>query len=93
MRLRLVVKRHSLPDTPVAWAVDTSNNPTISQLLEQVNEILPLESGGDWGLEDYTVEIKGTGTNFECLHFQSISTVLHEDDVVMLVEAELQIHT
>lgn len=84
MRLRLVVQRHSLPDTPVVWAIDTANSPTISQLLEQVNEILPLESGGDWGLEDYSVEIKGSGgTNFECLHFQQVASILHEDDEVL----------
>jgi hypothetical protein len=83
MRVRLVVKRNGLPDTPVAWAIDTSSNPTISQLLEQVNEILPLESEGDWGLEDYAVEIKGSGTNFECLHFQPVTSILHEDDEVV----------
>jgi hypothetical protein len=83
MRLRLVVKRHSLPDTPVAWAVDISSNPTISQLLEQINEVLPLESGGDWGLEDYSVEITGSTANFECLHFQPVASILHEDDEVM----------
>ena len=50
---------------------------TISQLLEQVNEILPLESE-DWGIEDYAVEVGG----FECLHFSELSQILKEDDEV-----------
>jgi hypothetical protein len=84
MRLKVLVKRHNLPDTAIVWAVDISHDPTISQLLEQVNEVVPLESGGDWGLEDYVVEVKGSsGTGFECLHFQPVKTVLHEDDEVL----------
>ena len=51
--------------------------PTVAQLLEQVNEIIPLESE-DWGLEDYAVEVEG----FECLHFSETSKVLKEDDEV-----------
>ncbi len=83
MRLRLVVRRHNLPDAVIVWPVEPSENPTISQLLEHVNEVIPLESGGEWGLEDYSVEIKGSDTNFECLHFQLVRTVLHEDDEVL----------
>ena len=52
-------------------------NATISQMLEQVNEILPLESE-DWGIEDYAVEVRG----FECLHFSELSQILKEDDEV-----------
>jgi hypothetical protein len=83
MRLRLVVRRHNLPDAAVVWAVEHSDNPTISQLLEQVNEVIPLESSGDWGLEDYSVELKGSGTNFECLHFQLVRAILQEDDEIL----------
>lgn len=88
MRLRLTVRRHSLPDTPVVWVVDTSSSPspTISQLLEAVNEAIPIESEGDWGLEDYAVELKGpNGANYECLHFQHVAAVMKEDDEVMYV--------
>ncbi|KAL8769129.1 MAG: hypothetical protein Q9209_004763 [Squamulea sp. 1 TL-2023] len=53
--------------------------PTIAQLLERVNEIIPLESG-DWGLEDYAVEVRG----FECLHFSEVNQVLKEDDEVCI---------
>ncbi|KAI4286580.1 MAG: hypothetical protein L6R35_004163, partial [Caloplaca aegaea] len=55
---------------------DTS---TISQLLEQVNDIIPLESE-EWGLEDYIVEVGG----FECLHFQETNQVLKENDEVCI---------
>ncbi|KAL8647672.1 MAG: hypothetical protein Q9210_005411, partial [Variospora velana] len=59
---------------PVHSSADTS---TISQLLEQVNDIVPLESE-EWGLEDYIVEVGG----FECLHFQEANQVLKEHDEV-----------
>ena len=60
---------------PTGSSVNSSS--TIAQLLEAVNEILPLESG-EWGLVDYTVEVRG----FECLHFSELSHVLKEDDEV-----------
>ena len=78
-----MVRRHNLPDAAVVWAVEPSDNPTISQLLEQVNEVIPLESAGDWGLEDYSVELKGSETSFECLHFQLVRTILQEDDEIV----------
>ncbi|KAL8699016.1 MAG: hypothetical protein Q9201_006239 [Fulgogasparrea decipioides] len=85
MRLQLTVQRHGLPAARVLWATDlgctfsSAAGPgiTISQLLEQINDIIPLESE-DWGLEDYTVEVGG----FECLHFSNASQVLKEDDEV-----------
>lgn len=83
MRLRLVVRRNGLPESNVVWPVALESKPTIAKLLEQVNEILPLESA-DWGLEDYTVELKASdGSSFECLHFQPIQNVLKEDDQVL----------
>ena len=85
MRLRLTVRRHNLPDTPVIWVVDA--NTTIYQLLEQVNEIIPIESDSGWGLEDYVVDLKGKEeANYECLHFQIVGSVLKEDDEVMFVQ-------
>ncbi|MCJ1423827.1 hypothetical protein MMC29_001712 [Sticta canariensis] len=87
MRLQLIVQRHSLPPVQVLWTVGVLRPPyaaagtsaTVSQLLEQINEIIPLESG-DWGLEDYAVEVRG----FECLHFSELSQVLKEDDEVCI---------
>jgi hypothetical protein len=84
MRLRLTVRRHGLPETPVVWTID-SETATIAQLLEQVSEAIPLESG-EWGLEDYAVELKGSyELNFECLHYQLVGKVMKEDDEVMYV--------
>lgn len=50
---------------------------TISQFLEQLNELIPLESEY-WGLEDYAVEVRG----FECLHYTELIQVLKEEDEV-----------
>ena len=84
MRLRLTVRRHGLPATPVVWNID-SETATIAQLLEQVSEAIPLESG-EWGLEDYAVELKGHyGLSFECLHYQPVGKVMKEDDEVVYV--------
>ncbi|KAL8859104.1 MAG: hypothetical protein Q9178_004367 [Gyalolechia marmorata] len=85
MRLRLTVQRHGLPPARVLWTIAAVRppfsaagpEPTIAQLLEQINEIIPLESE-DWGLEDYAVEVRG----FECLHFSETNQVLKEDDEV-----------
>lgn len=78
-----MIRRYNLPDTAIIWAIDTIENPTIAQLLEQINDVIPLESDGVWGLEDYAVELRGGGANFECLHFQQVTSVLHEGDEVM----------
>ncbi|KAL4770973.1 hypothetical protein BDW60DRAFT_217628 [Aspergillus nidulans var. acristatus] len=62
---------------------------TIAQLLEDVNEVIPLEteprlfedeSSGQWGLEDYVVEVGGS----ECLHFMEIEGILRDGDEVLI---------
>jgi hypothetical protein len=89
MRLRLTVERHALPPTNIVWHIDAGSAPSVSKLLDKVNEIIPIESG-DWGLEDYAVELKGrNGVNFECLHFQRVLQVFKEDDEVMYVVLHL----
>ena len=55
-------------------------NISIVQLLEQVNEIIPLEFD-KWGLEDYAVEVLG----FECLHFCLLDQILRDEDEVTSV--------
>ena len=86
MRLRVTVRRHGLPETPILWSIDTNASPTVYQLLEQINEVIPIETDGQWGLEDYAVELKGAnGINYECLHFQPVDSVLKEEDEVMFV--------
>ena len=64
---------------------------TVAQLLEDVNQVIPLETdsnvaageddslGGQWGLEDYVVEVGG----FECLHFMNVEGLLREEDHVV----------
>ncbi|KAL8871420.1 MAG: hypothetical protein Q9174_002744, partial [Haloplaca sp. 1 TL-2023] len=87
MRLQLTVQRHALPAVRILWTTEltgplsssTGPGTTISQLLSQINDIIPLESE-DWGLEDYTVEVRG----FECLHFSETAEVLKEDDEVIV---------
>ncbi|KAI9825030.1 MAG: hypothetical protein M1826_007108 [Phylliscum demangeonii] len=60
---------------PILWTAEKGS--TIAQLLESVNDIIPLESD-HWGLEDYAVDVLG----FECLHFQEVKAVLRDGDVV-----------
>ncbi|KZF24313.1 hypothetical protein L228DRAFT_245223 [Xylona heveae TC161] len=86
MRLRLSIHRNGLPVTNVLWTVGqtasyvaATANTTISQLLDNVNEIIPLESE-EWGLEDYVVEVRG----FECLHFCELGSVLKDEDEVTI---------
>lgn len=61
---------------------------TIAQLLEDVNEVIPLEcemadvghtGGGQWALEDYVVEVMGS----ECLHFMQVDGLLRDGDEVV----------
>ena len=76
------MRRHCLPETPIIWNVDSGSS-TVAQLLEKINEVIPIESG-EWGLEDYAVDLKGSsGINYECLHFQQVGKVMKEDDEVM----------
>ena len=83
MRLRLTVRRHGLPDATIIWVIDTTSSPTIAQLLEQVNDAIPIESG-EWGYEDYAVEVKGANdVNYECLHYQLVNKVLKDEDEIV----------
>ncbi|KAI4862597.1 hypothetical protein F4820DRAFT_463535 [Hypoxylon rubiginosum] len=43
LRLRLVVRRDGFPEERLVWNVSLENDPTVSKLLEKVNEVLPLE--------------------------------------------------
>ncbi|KAL9132206.1 MAG: hypothetical protein Q9217_000010 [Psora testacea] len=76
--------KHGLPPANVLWTVRpltvaAGAGTTISQFLEQVNDVIPLEAD-EWGLEDYAVEVNG----FECLHFSELHQVLNEDDEVCI---------
>ena len=83
MRLRLTILRHRLPATEILWAIpeeQTNAATTVSRLLAQINEVIPLEAQ-HWGLEDYVISVDG----FECLHFQAVGNVLKEGDHVVYV--------
>lgn len=102
MRFHLVIQRHGLPVTRILWTTSPSSllgprsgpssfphgGYTIAQLLEDLNELVPLEtetglfeneSGGQWGLEDYVVEVGG----YECLHFMEVDGLLRDGDEVV----------
>ncbi|CRK29901.1 hypothetical protein BN1708_018388, partial [Verticillium longisporum] len=59
LRLLLLVRRHGVPEVKLVWNVPTGPDWTIAKLIAQVDEAIPLESG-EWGLEDYAVELRGT---------------------------------
>lgn len=83
MRLRFIISRHTLPLTPVVLNIQP--NLTVAQALEEINAVIPLESG-EWGLDDYAVELPGEfGVNFECLHYEQVGEVMKADDEVMCV--------
>ena len=56
---------------------------TISQLLEDVNAVIPLESedgeGNGWGLENYAVKVG----ECEALHYDFVGGVLRDGDRVV----------
>lgn len=85
IRLRLVIRRHGLPEVKLVWPCTTSEDLTIANLLAQVNEVVTLENG-EWGLEDYAIELASDqGPSFECLHFQPVGKVFKHDDQVLYV--------
>lgn len=83
MRLRLIIRRYGLPEVKLVWPCAASDDLTVASLLTQVNDVVILESG-QWGLEDYAVELADQyGGSFECLHFQQVGKLLKQDDQVM----------
>ena len=78
MRLRLRIERNALPPTQAIWPVKETKS-TISQLLQHVNDVFPLE-GETWGLEDYSVTVGG----YECLHYHELSAVCRDEDEVII---------
>lgn len=95
MRLQLLIQRHALPPVHIIYTTGAgpashtrSRDSTIADLLNDVNDIVPLESAdGEWGLEDYAVEVAATADQssvYECLHYQTCESVLREDDQVII---------
>ncbi|KAK7744639.1 GTP cyclohydrolase II [Cytospora paraplurivora] len=84
LRLRLVVRRNGLPDSRILFNIPLAHDPTIANLVELVNDTIPLETE-EWGLEDYAVELHDKdGHAFECLHFQPVASLLDKDDQVFI---------
>lgn len=78
----------ALASTRAPNALFSNGGYTIAQLLEDVNEVIPLETepalfdtecSGQWGLEDYVVEVGGS----ECLHFMEVEGLLRDGDEVL----------
>lgn len=78
----------TIASTRAPNALFANSGYTIAQLLEDVNEVVPLEteprsfgdrSMGQWGLEDYVVEVAGS----ECLHFMDVGGLLRDGDEVV----------
>ncbi|KAI1621047.1 hypothetical protein EDD37DRAFT_639616 [Exophiala viscosa] len=95
MRLQLLIQRHAFPPVHIIYTTGAgpashtrSRDSTIADLLNDVNDIVPLESAdGEWGLEDYAVEVAATADQsslYECLHYQTCESVLREDDEVII---------
>ena len=68
------------------WNVKADTDFTISRLIANVNDVVPLESA-EWGLEDYAVEYGDGEDGFECLHFQVVKDILKEDDHILYVSS------
>ncbi|CAK7274285.1 hypothetical protein SEPCBS119000_006090 [Sporothrix epigloea] len=87
LRLRLHIQRNGVPDARIVFLAATTENTTVAQLLEQVNDIVPLESP-DWGLDDYVVEIPLSSASpskrFECLHYQIANKLFDRDEEVFI---------
>lgn len=78
MRLRLRIERNALPVVQTVWPVQDQSL-TVSQLLQQVSNQLPLDSD-TWGLEDYAV-ILG---NYDLLFHHALKDVLKDEDEVTI---------
>ncbi|TDZ71617.1 hypothetical protein CTRI78_v001829 [Colletotrichum trifolii] len=84
LRLRLVVRRHGVPDVKLLWTATVNQDLTVSRFVAQVDEVIPLESG-EWGLEDYAVELRdASGEGFECIHYHLVSKLFKDNDQVLI---------
>jgi hypothetical protein len=81
MRIRLTIHRQDLPVVDVLWSIpdDGTRLKSIARLLEDVNDVFPLETER-WGFEDYAAHLG----KFECLHFANVYDILKEDDNLVI---------
>ncbi|PYI32818.1 hypothetical protein BP00DRAFT_143505 [Aspergillus indologenus CBS 114.80] len=85
----------AITSTRLPNALYSSGGYTFAQLLEDVNEVIPLETesaqfdeecSGQWGLEDYVVEVGGS----ECLHFMEVGGLLRDGDEVLIRALQIE---
>ncbi|KAL9075601.1 MAG: hypothetical protein Q9157_003957 [Trypethelium eluteriae] len=77
MRVQLSIHRQELPPADLLWSLpnDRTGPTTIAQLIEDVNNVVPLESE-HWGLEDYVLQLG----RYECLHFSRVQELFKDND-------------
>ncbi|KAI9888530.1 MAG: hypothetical protein M1814_006830 [Vezdaea aestivalis] len=87
MRLNLTIHRNGLAPCSLVWTPEGFGSrlgipvhASIDEFLQQVNEIVPLESD-DWGLEDYVVSVNGP---WHCLHFHELWRAFRDGDQVLI---------
>ncbi|RAK77124.1 uncharacterized protein BO72DRAFT_477559 [Aspergillus fijiensis CBS 313.89] len=85
----------AITSTRLPNALYSNGGYTFAQLLEDVNEVIPLETesvqfdeecSGQWGLEDYVVEVGGS----ECLHFMEVDGLLRDGDEVLIRALQIE---
>lgn len=88
-------KQYASRENSISTSFNTISNSfetsgyTVSQLLADVNEVIPIEAHpdsadqsyteGQWALEDYIVEFLDS----ECLHFMEVDQLFKDGDEVM----------
>jgi hypothetical protein len=61
-------------------------SPLATEFRVQDTRLLDAEFSGQWGLEDYVVEVAGS----ECLHFMEVDGLLRDGDEVVYLVATTQ---
>ncbi|KAI5359450.1 putative Zinc finger CCHC domain-containing protein [Septoria linicola] len=80
MRLRLQIERNELPPTKVVHTIpSTQLEQTVSQFLQTINSLFPLEST-NWDISDYTVLIDG----YEATHYTQVGQAFKDEDEVVI---------
>lgn len=80
MRLRLRIERNELPPTQILHSIPpTQTSQTISQFLQQINVLFPLEST-NWDISDYAVLVGG----YEATHYTEVGQAFKDEDEVVI---------
>ncbi|PPJ55142.1 hypothetical protein CBER1_05437 [Cercospora berteroae] len=80
MRLRLRIERNELPPVQVLHSIPpTQQSQTISQFLQSINALFPLEST-TWDISDYSVLVAG----YEATHYTEVGQAFKDEDEVVI---------